>query len=337
MRTNWKKYLLFVLAAALFLALSACGTKKYPMHITVVNRTTYPIADVRISLDSDENWGPARIDTILYDGDSAEIDLGEYTREELDTVGFDVQFYGENDEPIYPDAEPGAIFPDDGDYLIFAPPGTGYRLFMDTAYDSEKYDRLIAESLESGDSDAKSDLSPYEGLWICEPRYDYDYMEIDSEGNWQLYRDQELAASGTLRYEAEWSSVYAYDDADGSGCVVALEDDRLYTASYGYFDRAKIEIDLPALAGDWYLDGDQETGSHLLIDTQGEWELFSFQPGDTERSWEDYGSIQTSDTDENICYAVSEFLDGPVYRIELLDGGLLYWGDSRDSYIRVDE
>ena len=38
----------------LCLSLAACGAKHYPMQITVVNRSTYPIADIRISLTSEE-------------------------------------------------------------------------------------------------------------------------------------------------------------------------------------------------------------------------------------------------------------------------------------------
>ena len=43
--------------ALLCLSLAACGAKQYPMQIAVVNRSTYPIADIRISLASEEGWG----------------------------------------------------------------------------------------------------------------------------------------------------------------------------------------------------------------------------------------------------------------------------------------
>ena len=59
---NWKKRLsLLMLAALSFALLAGCGEKKWPMQITVVNRTTYPISDIRISLASDEDWGANRI------------------------------------------------------------------------------------------------------------------------------------------------------------------------------------------------------------------------------------------------------------------------------------
>ena len=81
--------------ALLCLSFAACGAKQYPMQITVVNRSTYPITDLRISLISEEDWGENRLETTLEEGESAGIDLGEYTEEQLN-AGFHLQFYGED-------------------------------------------------------------------------------------------------------------------------------------------------------------------------------------------------------------------------------------------------
>ena len=62
--------------ALLCLSFAACGAKQYPMQITVVNRSTYPITDLRISLISEEDWGENRLETTLEEGESAGIDLG---------------------------------------------------------------------------------------------------------------------------------------------------------------------------------------------------------------------------------------------------------------------
>ena len=115
---NWKKRLsLLMLAALSFALLAGCGEKKWPMQITVVNRTTYPISDIRISLASDEDWGANRIETTLEEGESADIDLGEFTEEELTNDGFNIQFYGEDGEPVNPDYDPqNPTFFDNGDY-----------------------------------------------------------------------------------------------------------------------------------------------------------------------------------------------------------------------------
>ena len=93
--------------ALLCLSFAACGAKQYPMQITVVNRSTYPITDLRISLISEEDWGENRLETTLEEGESAGIDLGEYTEEQLN-AGFHLQFYGEDGQPVNPDYDPSA-------------------------------------------------------------------------------------------------------------------------------------------------------------------------------------------------------------------------------------
>ena len=160
-----KKSFLSLLALTLLslILLAGCGEKKWPMQITVVNRTTYPISDIRISLASNEDWGSSnRIETTLEEGESAVIDLGEFTEAELTNDGFNIQFYGEDDEPINPDYDPqNPAFFDNGDYLILAPPDISVSMFMDTGYDAAEYDKKIMEFYEQQD-DGRGDLIPEE-------------------------------------------------------------------------------------------------------------------------------------------------------------------------------
>lgn len=152
-----RPFLTFTLALLFCLSLAACGAKQYPMEITVVNRTTYPIADIRISLTSEEDWGENRLETTLAEGESTEIDLGEYTEGQLNE-GFSLQFYGEDGEPVNPDHDPSSpMFFDNGDFLIFAPPDLSVALFLDTAYDKEVYDQKIVESY-AADGDGRGDV-----------------------------------------------------------------------------------------------------------------------------------------------------------------------------------
>lgn len=161
MKKNKKLVSLLVLAVLSLTLLTGCGEKKWPMQVTVVNRTTCPIADIRLSLASEEDWGPNRIETMLEEGESVEIDLGEYTEEELN-AGFNLQFYGEDDEPVNPDYEPSnPIFFDNGDYLILAPADISVAIFMDTGYDAAEYDQKIMELYDSED-DGRGDLIPDE-------------------------------------------------------------------------------------------------------------------------------------------------------------------------------
>ena len=117
----------------------------------------YPIADIRISLTSEEDWGENRLETTLAEGESTEIDLGEYTEGQLNE-GFSLQFYGEDGEPVNPDYDPSSpMFFDNGDFLIFTPPDLSVALFLDTAYDKEVYDQKIVESY-AADGDGRGDV-----------------------------------------------------------------------------------------------------------------------------------------------------------------------------------
>ena len=115
------------------------------------------LADIRISLTSEEDWRENRLETTLAEGESTEIDLGVYTEGQLNE-GFSLQFYGEDGEPINPDYDPSSpMFFDNGDFLIFAPPDLSVALFLDTAYDKEAYDQKIVESY-AADGDGRGDV-----------------------------------------------------------------------------------------------------------------------------------------------------------------------------------
>ena len=158
-----RRPLLMFALALLCLSLAACGAKQYPMQITVVNRSTYPIADIRISLTSEEGWGENRLETTLEEGESAGIDLGKYTEEQL-SAGFHLQFYGEDGQPVNPDYDPSSpTFFENGDFLIFSPPDLSIALFLDTAYDRETYDQKIAE-LYAADGDGRGDVISQDGI-----------------------------------------------------------------------------------------------------------------------------------------------------------------------------
>lgn len=84
--------------------------------------------------------------------------------------------------------------------------------------------------------DAVNDFSMYEGIWLGEANNEYDYIEFDADGNWQLYLTGDVVDEGYLRYEPEWEAVYAYSSLDDSGSRIALENGQLYITSFGYFN-----------------------------------------------------------------------------------------------------
>ena len=88
--------------------LCACSVGRKPLGITVVNRTTYPVEDIRIREADGKEWGENLLETTLAEGESTKIDLGKYTAAELGR-GFQVQFYGEDEKPVNPNYDPDTV------------------------------------------------------------------------------------------------------------------------------------------------------------------------------------------------------------------------------------
>ena len=114
----------------------------------------------------------------------------------------------------------------------------------------ETTEEVTAESIVITLPENPEDYSIYAGIWLCGAQYDYDYMKLDTDGNWELYVGNDMVDSGYLKYVPEWECVYAYSNTDGSGCQFRLEGEELYTASYGYFSRADGMVDIHYESGE---------------------------------------------------------------------------------------
>lgn len=131
--------------------------------------------------------------------------------------------------------------------------------------------------------DTVNDFSDFEGIWLGDSGNDYDYLEIDAEGNWTLYLGGDVIADGYLQYEPEWESIYAYNYQDGSGGRFALEDSgQLYISTYGYFNYSD------GMEYIWYddgggdHDGDQPENDYRLTEDD---ESYPNDGGDEFYSW----------------------------------------------------
>ena len=85
------------------------------------------------------------------------------------------------------------------------------------------------------------DFSVYEGVWLGDEDnlYDNIYIEIDWEGNWQLYSGDDMIDEGYLYVlEGDGTYVYSYEDGALNGGCVEAEGDRLYIDTAGYFTYA---------------------------------------------------------------------------------------------------
>lgn len=232
----------------------------------------------------------------------------------------------------------------------------------------ETYDTLPDDTEESDTitlPDNPEDYSVYAGIWLCGAQYDYDYIKLDEDGNWELYVGNDIVDSGYLKYEPEWECIYAYSDGDGSGCQFRLEGEQLYTSAYGYFTRADgmagthydtngtdtdaavlreadapnpelYQQDIRNLAGTWYReDEDGAIDSFFTIDEGGAWELYMATETPNEYLCTDAGSL-TYSADETSMYLAKSADTDAVYRVFEFDSDMLVFGEN-GTYMRDAE
>ena len=107
--------------------------------------------------------------------------------------------------------------------------------------------------------DTVNEAGLYEGIWLGDVDNQYDYIEFDADGNWQLYSGDDAIDDGYLWYDAESDTtyIYSYQSSAIDGGYVEAEGDRLYITTLGYFNYGD------GMENYWYEDGggDHDGGS----------------------------------------------------------------------------
>ena len=208
--------------------------------------------------------------------------------------------------------------------------------------------------------DIVDEVGLYEGLWLSEVTDQYDYLEIDADGNWQLFSDGYVLDEGYLWYDPEWDTTFVYSTLDGfmdGGCI-ELEGDQIYIDVCGYFDYLdgrggqwqgaggsnwdgeyrEDEVyhqDISVFEGTWYYDNDLSAETFIIIDAYGNWSFYQRTPGDPEATEMDYGTF-SYDTEETAAYyANSSLYDGMWYQMYDFDEGVFLWDG--DTYYRMED
>lgn len=133
------------------------------------------------------------------------------------------------------------------------------------------------------EEEAKSDLSQFEGTWMGKEDAGYDSLMFDKNGNWEMYADDQVIASGTIEYVQKDDCYYVYNEQDGTEEQFQVnEDGTIAFDSYGTFassdseeqGRKAVTLNYFSYYFDmWYKDGSLEEVS-LLLDENGIWEVY---------------------------------------------------------------
>lgn len=188
----------------------------------------------------------------------------------------------------------------------------------------------------------ETDYSMYAGLWLSEENSQYDSIEIDGEGNWQLCSGGKAAEEGYLVYDSGEYAFYMYSSGDMDGRRIELEGEDLYIDNCGYFsphfdysqDSEVHHRDISEFRGFWYYDGILLPESYIIIDGDGNWSYYEGTPDAPEAVEKDRGTFSCAADESDTYYAESAMHDGVRYQMYDLREGVLLWDDA--AYYRTE-
>lgn len=194
------------------------------------------------------------------------------------------------------------------------------------------------------DSQNKADFSLYGGTWTGDNgSMVVEMSESGDEVRFALYdANNEITASGFIQTEPQYNADYFYNEHDGVARLCSVPGDVLTIDGFGEFTKVSGDKqddtvggdDYSALAGEWYLDGEQDALSVIEIRADGDWSLLELMDGDTERTAVDWGKLQTADG-EGAYSAVSDNFEDVAYDMTVVDGTTFYWGGENDNYQKL--
>lgn len=194
------------------------------------------------------------------------------------------------------------------------------------------------------DSQNKADFSLYGGTWTGDNgSMVVEMSESGDEVRFALYdANNEITASGFIQTEPQYNADYFYNEHDGVAHLCSVPGDVLTVDGFGEFTKTGGDKqdddaggeDYSALAGEWYLDGEQDALSVIEIRADGSWSLLELMDGDSERTAVDWGKLQTADG-EGAYSAVSDNFEDVAYDMTVVDGTTFYWGGENDNYQKL--
>ncbi|HCQ74748.1 MAG TPA: hypothetical protein DIT84_08085 [Clostridiales bacterium] len=194
------------------------------------------------------------------------------------------------------------------------------------------------------DSQNKADFNLYGGTWTGDNgSMVVEMSESGDEVRFALYdANNEITASGFIQTEPQYNADYFYNEHDGVAHLCSVPGDVLTIDGFGEFTKVSGDKqddtvggdDYSAIAGEWYLDGEQDALSVIEIRDDGSWSLMELMDGDSERTAVDWGKLQTAEG-EGAYSAVSDNFEDVAYDMTVVDGTTFYWGGENDNYQKL--
>ena len=214
--------------------------------------------------------------------------------------------------------------------------------------------------------------SEFAGSYLCvSDGVEWYALNIYDDDSWELFGEN-ATLTGHIEWDADDEAYYAYNDADGSGCMFRKEaDGTVYMAAYGYFEPEdgsvpqnedaggdgeyvpyedtgdeviespdgdyiddEFHVAVSSFEGTWYYDGDLAADRFIEINAYGDWYYYGRSAGDAEASEIDCGTLTIAEGETSAYYAASNWYD-VTYRVVDFDNGVLVW-DEEGTFYRAE-
>ena len=213
---------------------------------------------------------------------------------------------------------------DNNDPIQTAPPVIEGAVY-DSAADASAYDEYYGGW--EGASDAKCDTLVVSAT--------------DGGMYFTFYKAGEIAASGCAQVIEEYGKLYFFNEHDGCAYLAQGSANELAIESFGTYamsgsgstegaDEAFADI-----AGVWYLDGEKDGLSCIVILSDGQWGLGERTEAGEDFTTVDRGQLERDSGDADQYYAHSSDFEGVTYDMHTTaEKDTFWWGGENDTYLR---
>ena len=200
--------------------------------------------------------------------------------------------------------------------------------------------------IEGAAYDSAADASAYGeyyGLWEGSSGAKCDTLAVSATDGgmyFTFYKGGEVMASGCAQVIEEYDQLYFFNEHDGCAYLarggateLAIESLGTYTISGSGSNGA--DEAFADIADVWYLDGEKDGLSCIVILSDGQWGL-----GERTQAGEDFvtvdrGQLEQDPDDADQYYARSSAFDDVTYDMHTTaEKDLLRWGGENDTYLR---
>lgn len=183
----------------------------------------------------------------------------------------------------------------------------------------------------------------YYGVWEGASGAKCDTLEVSAADGgmyFTFYKAGEITASGSAQVIEEYGKLYFFNEHDGCAYLAQGSTTELAIESLGTYVISSSGTDgadeaFADIADVWYLDGEKDGLSCIVILSDGQWGLGERSEAGEDFSTVDRGQLEQDPNDADQYYAHSSDFEGVTYDMHTpAEKDTFWWGGENDTYLR---